>query len=227
MANANLDLLIMTVKKLGDIAAEFIFLGGSATDLFITDPGASYTRATKDIDVIVEVLTYPQYIDLELRLGKLGFIPDGRPDAPRCRFVNDELILDVMPINESILGLKSNWFAAAAQAADKHNIREDIQIRVVSPPYFTATKLEAFNDRGRKDPLASRDLEDILTVINGREELADEVANSPQELREFIGQEFTKILTTRTILDSIPGHLNPETDRTQIVRDRLRSMTAS
>jgi hypothetical protein len=51
---------------------------------------------------------------------------------------------------------------------------------VISPPYFIATKPEAFKSRGRGDYNNSHDLEDLLTVIDGREAIVEEIAASPQ-----------------------------------------------
>lgn len=41
-------------------------------------------------------------------------------------------------------------------------------------PYFCATKLEAFGGRGKNDYLASHDLEDLITVVDGRPELLED-----------------------------------------------------
>jgi len=41
-------------------------------------------------------------------------------------------------------------------------------IRVVTAPYFFATKIEAFKDRRRRDFWASHDLEDLIFLIDGR-----------------------------------------------------------
>ena len=39
------------------------------------------------------------------------------------------------------------------------------EVRIVTPVYVVATKLEAFQGRGSSDVTASHDLEDILTVV--------------------------------------------------------------
>ena len=39
---------------------------------------------------------------------------------------------------------------------------------MVTAPYFMATKIEAFYGRGGDDFLGSHDMEDIITVIDGR-----------------------------------------------------------
>jgi predicted nucleotidyltransferase len=53
-----------------------------------------------------------------------------------------------------------------------------VSIRVVSPVYLMATKLEAFGDRGKDDCLSSRDFEDIALLVDSREELFRDRAES-------------------------------------------------
>ncbi len=44
----------------------------------------------------------------------------------------------------------------------------DLEIRIVTAPYFLATKLDAFRGRGKGDYFGSNDLEDIVAVVDGR-----------------------------------------------------------
>ena len=50
------------------------------------------------------------------------------------------------------------------------------QLRIGSPVGFIATKYVAFLDRVAADYYASHDLEDLITVIDGREKIIEEVA---------------------------------------------------
>lgn len=134
-------------------------------------------------------------------------------------------MLDVLPIDGSFLGFRSQWFNEAVETCDTCEIEPGLNIRVINPVYFVATKLEAFRDRGKQDFLASRDLEDILTVINGRMELVDEIRSSEGPVRKFLRSAFASLLGDPRFLESIPGHLNPEPQRTSIVIDRLRQMS--
>lgn len=54
-------------------------------------------------------------------------------------------------------------------------------IRLVTPAGFLATKLAAFGDRGRRDPMASHDLEDLIFVIDGRREIVADFATAPPD----------------------------------------------
>jgi len=70
-----------------------------------------------------------------------------------------------------------------------------------------ATKLEAFHGRGRKDYLASHDLEDLITVIDGRRELLDEIERADAEVKRFIAGELKGLLENTDFLAALPGQL--------------------
>ena len=72
---------------------------------------------------------------------------------------------------------------------------------------FIATKLEAFHGRGAKDYLASHDLEDILSVIDGRAELVEEAQSEGVELRRYLSEQFSNLLAEQDFVQAMPGHL--------------------
>ena len=57
------------------------------------------------------------------------------------------------------------------------------EIRIVTAPYFLATKLEAFKGRGKGDFLGSHDLEDFVSVVDGREALLLEIREETRQSR--------------------------------------------
>jgi predicted nucleotidyltransferase len=171
------------------------------------------------------VTTRLHYYRLEEQLRAQGFRNDTREGAPVCRWLKDDLVLDVMPTDGSIIGFSNRWYSEAFSHARTFPLSNEVTIRVVTAPYFLATKLEAFRDRGQNDYLASRDLEDIITVVDGREELLREVAGSSLELRSFIAEEIQALLNTELFLDALPGHMLPDAasqQRVDLVLDRLR-----
>ena len=58
--------------------------------------------------------------------------------------------------------------------------------------------------------MASHDMEDIITVLDGRPEIADEIKSSSDELRTFLTTTFQIFLADENFLDAIPGHLLPD-----------------
>lgn len=161
MVGANLEMLKMAAVRLEPLIDEMVFIGGSIIELFITDQASPDIRETKDIDVIVETVTYSGYLDLTYRLRQLGFANDVRESAPICRWVCDETTLDVMPIDGKILGFTNKWYEKAFANYDVVEIASEVRIKVVRPEYFIATKIEAFKGRSSNDFYGSHDLEDI------------------------------------------------------------------
>lgn len=94
--------------------------------------------------------------------------------------------------------------------AQDHQLGPGLRIRVVTAVYFCATKLEAFRRRGRGDYLSSHDLEDLISVVDGRLELVDEMQVAPEEVRAYIAFEVKKLLDIRSFVDALPGYLLPD-----------------
>jgi hypothetical protein len=85
---------------------------------------------------------------------------------------------------------------------------------VVTAPYFIGTKLEAFHGRGSGDYHASRDLEDLISVVDGRPSLLTEVKTALPDLRCYIADEIGALLNNREFIEALPGHL-PGDDASQ------------
>ncbi len=224
MTNPNLEMLRIAVENLGDLANEMIFVGGCTTGLFITDEGAAEVRTTDDVDSIVEVTSYGQYNTFAEKLKKIDFREDTREGAPVCRWVKGETVLDVMPLDEKVLGFTNIWYQSAIETAETREILPGMTIKVISALYFCATKLEAFDGRGAGDYLASHDLEDIITVIDGRAGIITEISSAPEDVRDYISGKITGLMKTRQFLDALPGYLLPDDTsqgRLRILMNRL------
>jgi hypothetical protein len=109
----------------------------------ITDAAASDARPTKDVDVIVEIATTAEYHQLAERLRGLGFREDASEGAPLCRWLVDGIVVDVMPTDVATLGFSNRWYREAFEHAAHMDV-EGVDIRVVTAPFFLATKIEAF-----------------------------------------------------------------------------------
>lgn len=108
------------------------------------------------------------------------------------------------------------------------DVAEGIAIRVLSAPLFIATKLEAFKGRGDGDYLASADIEDIVRVIDGRPELAQELTGCHQALRDYLRDEFVRLLEDDDFLDAVPAHMLGDAvsqARAELVVERLLAMS--
>ncbi len=210
MLDRNREYLTITATLLRPLLDELVFIGGAVTGLLVTDPAAADPRVTVDVDVVAEILSYAEYAAFGDRLRKLGFAEDSTDDAPVCRWVCRSVILDVLPLDESILGFSNRWYRVAFSAAEEHRIAPGLSIRVLPAPYFVATKLEAFGSRGRDDINTSKDLEDIVTVLDGRPSLPEEVSHCPQDLIAFLRIESRQLLARPRLEDILAGYLLPD-----------------
>jgi hypothetical protein len=227
MPNSNIELLKEVARHLGPLLSEVVFVGGCTTGLFITDAAAAEVRPTFDVDVIAEITSYADYATFSERLRALGFREDTSKGAPLCRWLIDGMKLDVMPIEEKILGFTNRWYRAAMDTAQQIELEPALRIRVVTAPYFVATKLEAFRGRGHGDYTSSHDLEDLLAVVDGRGEIVAEIAGAGT-LKSHIATEFQTLLDTRAFIDALPGYLLPDAgsqSRLSILLTRLKAIS--
>lgn len=206
----NIRMIIHVAKRLGDLRDKVVFVGGCATGMFITDPTMPEIRATQDVDVIVEVTSRMEYYRLEEELRSRGFKQDMSENAPICRWLVDLIKVDIMPTQDDILGFSNRWYLPAIKHAERIELENDLTIRLVSPPYFLATKIEAFNGRGGGDYMASHDMEDIITIMDGRPEIISEIRSALDDLKDFLSRTFRIFLVNDEFIDSIPGHLSPD-----------------
>jgi hypothetical protein len=210
MANPNLELLTDAAKLLDPLLNELVFVGGCATALLITDTAAAEVRPTFDVDAIAEITSYAEYTEFSARLKKLGFQEDTREGAPLCRWLQKTTTLDVMPLDPKVLGFSNSWYRPAMEHSEERELENGLKIRLVAPVYFCASKLEAFTGRGRNDFAGSRDLEDLIAVVDGRAELVGEIRAAERDVRSYLAKEIEKLLSTRAFNDALPGHVPPD-----------------
>lgn len=224
----NVAMLMKVVGRLEPLLERFVFLGGVVTEIFVTEPGAPGARQTKDVDLVVDVVNTGEYSEsLREELVGLGLKEDTRPEAPICRWILDDMIIDIMPTRGDILGFSSEWHQVAFDSARPHLLPDGTSIRLVTPACFLATKLAAYRDRGSRDPLSSHDLEDVIAVIDGRREIAADVAAAPAHVRAYVAGQLEDLLSCRDAAEIIAGHLmadNTSQSRQPIVAERIRAI---
>lgn len=220
----NLPYLRLIAEALGDLRDQVVFLGGAVAGLLVTDPLAEGVRATRDVDAVVEA-GLARFHRIEEQVAARGFLRDTESGVI-CRWVHREsgVLFDLMPVQADVLGFSNRWYAHAVRTATSIELAPGLSIRRVSAVAFVATKLEAFASRGAGDILASHDLEDVLNIVDGREELAGELAMAPEELREAVAAAFAGLLAHPDFANALPG-LIAEPARSGIVESRLRGMS--
>jgi hypothetical protein len=188
------ELLEMAADALGPLTDELVFLGGASIHLWVSDPAAPVTRATDDVDVISAITTRADYYRLGDRLRGRGF-REASDSRVLCRWRHSHtgLVLDVMPQEQSVLGFSNPWYQHAIATAIERELPSGARIRAATPTSIIATKLAAWRGRGNNDLLRSLDLHDILVLLDGREELVEEIAEETAQLRDYIARELAAV----------------------------------
>ena len=223
MANPNLSLLVGMAQAMGPVCDRVVFVGGCATGLLLSNADLMDVRATEDVDAIVEVATLAGYQALAKELMNRGFKQTMEDNTPPFRWYWQRMQLDLVPLDEKVLGFANRWYGTGFAAATKAEVLPGLVLRHLSAPYFLATKFEAFNDRGRNDVYASHDLEDILTVVEGRSELVQELSVADAEVRQHVVTCVCRLLANSAFLNALPGLLS-QPDREPLVRSRLQQL---
>jgi predicted nucleotidyltransferase len=201
---------------------QLVLVGGCAAGLLITDPAQAAIRATNDVDLIVETLSLAGYYEICSQLRAKGF--QDEPDVI-CRWNHQGVKLDLMPTDSSILGFSNYWYPEALRSATRISLPSGRSTRMVTAPVFIATKLVAFQNRGKGDYQASHDIEDIIAVVDGRVELISEFMSATDEVREYLDDEIGTLLGTRAFFEAIYAHLKPDAasqKRHDLIVSRLR-----
>lgn len=220
----NLTYLRHIAEALGELREQVVFVGGAVAGLLVTDPLADPVRATRDVDAVVNA-NRAMFYRIEEAVAARGFARDVSSDVI-CRWVHKAsgVLFDLMPVQPEVLGFSNRWYAFAVETAESVDLGAGVVIRLVSAVAFVATKLEAFAGRGNGDFMSSHDLEDVLNIVDGREELADEMAAAPDELRQAVAAAFEQLLKNPDFVNVLPG-LIAEPERAGLVMDRLRTLS--
>jgi len=190
---------------LGELNEKVVYVGGAVVSLYIDDTSAEDVRPTKDIDITLEIFTLGELEKLRQLLNQKGFFQSSE-DNVICRFRFEEIKIDVMATKPIGWAPANPWFEAGIGSPVAIDI-DDITIKILSLPYFLATKFAAFSDRGRKDPRTSHDFEDIVYLLNYTSYLKPAVLNADKEVQVYLKQAFLEILDSPILHEAIIGNL--------------------
>ncbi len=193
-------------NALEELADQVVFVGGATVALY-ADRSIDEVRPTDDIDILVELLNYHGYTEIEEKLRAKGFVNDTESRVI-CRYKIHGIIVDVMPTSTDVLGFANRWYPEGFSSAIEKAIEEELTVKIFRPEYFIATKLEAYNNRGEADGRLSADFEDIIFVLNKRDQIWDELSGASLVLKEYLQNSFKKLIEEKYIYEWISVHLD-------------------
>lgn len=194
-SHTNIVRIKAVYNGLQELRDQVVFVGGAVVSLYM-ERSAEDVRETKDVDIVVGIYSRAKFADLEDRLRAIGFVNDTTGKFVG-RFILDSTIVDVMPIEEEILGFSSIWYNEGFKNSILYKIDDLVTIRIFTAPYFLASKLEAFNGRGKNkageyDGRQSSDFEDIVSILVYRRSIWQEIAATTGDLKTYLIRELRR-----------------------------------
>ena len=111
-----------------------------------------------------------------------------------------------MPTGENVLGFSNKWYPEGYKNALEYKIDEDHVIKILSAPYFIATKLEAFKNRGKNDGRTSTDFEDIVFVLENRSSIWEELNFAQEDVKKYLKDVCRELLSIPYFREWIDVH---------------------
>lgn len=219
-----LQMLEEVADALGaELRRQVAFVGGCTTVLLITDEYTQESiRGTDDVDLVIHLTSTAAWYRLEETLKTKGFKNTGQ-DTVTCRLRLGELKVDFMPTDEKVLGFSNTWFVGGLENAIDYALPNGTRIKVFAAPWFLAAKLQAYQGRGNGDVLMSNDIEDIIALLDGREELTAELEQAPVGLQRFVSDQLSALLKLTAFQDVIQSTAQ-DPDREALIYSRLTAL---
>lgn len=193
----NREMIKKVADGLGDLVNEVVFVGGAVTELYIEETSQiSEIRQTDDVDCIIEITSRIKYVNLEERIRKQGFENDRKMI---CRWHYEGITVDIMPTDPKVLGFSNQWYKEGIAHSIYFTLNKNITIRILSISYFIACKLEALFNRGMSDLRLSKDLEDIVFLLNNNVTITE----TNPTLSNYISDKVSILLARQELREAI------------------------
>lgn len=90
-----------------------------------------------------------------------------------------------MPCDQSVLGFSNRWYKPGIGKSIHHLLPSGTRILIFSIPYFLACKIEAFICRGENNFYYSKDIEDVVILLDGCATLLEQVQKADAEVKFY------------------------------------------
>lgn len=219
-----MDAIKIVARNLGDLNDQVVYVGGAVAGFYADDQGAADVRPTKDVDIVLEIASLLELENIRQKLAERG-IHFAQNEKVMCRFTCQHILVDVMATKEIGWAPANPWFKSGFDRAEVRNL-DDVSIKIMSLPYYLASKFAAFHDRG-SDPRTSHDFEDIVYVLDNRTTLINDILNSERQVKQYLLAELSTILKDKLYQEALLAHLEPatQTKRFEILIQKIKEIT--
>lgn len=227
MPSTNIIMLQTVANGLGDLRDEMVFVGGVVAELYADNPAASEIRPTLDVDCVIEIGSRLAFAKLEENLRALGFSNDISKDAPICRWIYNDIKVDVMPTDSTVLGFSNRWYEEGIENKIAKILPDETEVFVFPPEYYLGAKFEAHNGRGGNDLRQSHDFEDIIYILDNCPDIFENINNSNQSVKDYLKNECISLYKNDGLTEGIESALpyGSGEESTDLILELIQSVT--
>ncbi|MFV5702553.1 nucleotidyl transferase AbiEii/AbiGii toxin family protein [Flavobacterium sp. XS2P12] len=197
---------------LKELREKVVFVGGAVINLYNDDLAAEEIRPTEDIDMTLKLDSYYEWTKIQERLSELEFFPDPFGHAI-CSYTFKGISIDIMPAENSSIGEANSWYIPGFKDLKTVVIQNNLNIQILSAPYFLATKFEAFKNRGLNDYRSSHDFEDIIFILDNRTTIVNEILSSDEKVKNYLKEELKFLTNHKNATEILSMHIHPSIAR--------------
>ncbi len=227
MPDTNSKMPQTVANGLGNLKDNMVFVGGAVAELYASNPVLSDIRSTFDVDCVTELHSKTAHAKLEDNLRALGFANDTSKGAPICRWIYQDILVDVMPSDSDVLGFSNRWYHEGIENKISKTLPNGTKIFVFPPEYYLAAKFEAHKGRGGTDLRQSHDFEDIIYILDNCSEILDHIENANDTVKGYLKEECANLLKNENLAEGVESALpyGSEEEATMIIMELIQSIS--
>lgn len=222
----NLALVAQVAQGLQELRDKMVFIGGAVISLYTDDAAAEEIRPTSDIDMTINLANYAEWAKMQERLAELEFYPDPQGQSI-CSYKYQDIAIDIMPADDSSIGVSNIWYKPGFKYLQKIALEDGTNINILPAPYFLATKLEAFKNRGNNDFYGSHDFEDIIYLLDNRTTIVQEIVAADEVIQDYLKTALTIIKNHPQAEEILAMHIHPliREERVKMLLEKIEMIT--
>jgi len=214
MPGRTLHMLQTVASGFGDWIGKVVFIGGAVLEHYLTDPAAPACRPTEDLDCLINAPGQAFVYEWDSYLQKRDFRKLKQEGELAFYWEYQGIRIHLLPPYPEMVGFENRWFEEGLFHARYISLPSGLKVRMFTPVYFLATKLEALRHRGWDNLRLSEDFEDIMLLVAHRPELFDEVSKAFHEVRTSIQGHLQELLAhpelEEGLYNTLPYEAGPE-----------------
>ena len=224
----NIGVVKEIAVALKHLRSKVAFVGGAIISLYADDPAADEVRPTIDIDLSLTLESYGAWANLQEDLAILGFQPDQNSKVI-CRFVYDDVTVDIMPDDEKVIGFSNPWYRPGLQKVQSYQLPDGPHINILPLPYFLATKFSAFHGRGKENHVTSTDFEDIIYLTDNATTIVNQIKEADVNVKDYLKKEYRAVWENSNRNEIVSCHLQPliRTARLKVIEGKIAQIIES